>query len=163
MNTNEDWVESLVKAAVKDDDVFNPAFLSGIIFFGASAWERKNMSVRDTEYLFSVRNKWTRFVGPEDEARHLVPGPYVLENGLLWKVLRLYEDTVEAFTVGLRTLPDNRYGSSMAPQFEKNSCRSLVYLLYSCKVWGRSLPSQYHLVSTATTYLDFLSKDVELQ
>lgn len=90
------------------DDVFCLAFLSGVIFYGYGVSDGECLDTGIREVLSSHGNLWTRFIDAASIDDPLLPGPYVLEKGLLWKVSRLYEDTANAFTLGLRTVSSNR-------------------------------------------------------
>lgn len=107
-----DWVKSIIEYATQRDDVFCSAFLSGIVLTGKDV-SKKECLDRDTQaFLSSSGNMWMESINPDDLDQELLPGPYLLRNGHFWKVARLYDDTAEAFTVGLHTLPDKRYVTS---------------------------------------------------
>lgn len=104
-----DWVKSTIENATEKDDVFCSAFLSGIVLTGKDVSKKDCLDRNTQAFLSSSGNVWTDFINPDDLDQELLPGPYVLQNGDFWKVARLYDDTAEAFTVGLQTLPDKRY------------------------------------------------------
>lgn len=108
MILSKDWIQSFINDAM-EDDVFSTSFLSGIILNGAESLERDYLSVDARNVLSTLGNIWTRSISHEGRTGELLPGPYVLEHGFFWTVSRLYDDTAEAFTVGLRRLPDRRY------------------------------------------------------
>lgn len=97
--STESQLIAFVEEALHTDDVFHKAFLSGVLFYGGGD---QPVSPGMQNYLSSQENKWTRFVKIDDLEGPLFPGPYILERGWLWPVSRLFEDTVSAFTTGLR-------------------------------------------------------------
>lgn len=103
-----DWLKSLIHDTLQDDDVFCSAFLSGVIFRGHGLSEDGSLNDGSREVLSSHGNLWTQFIDAAHTDDPLLPGPYVLEKGLLWKVSRLYEDTAHAFTLGLRNVSHKR-------------------------------------------------------
>ena len=84
-------------------------FLFGVVFLGNGILDGKSLDARARELLSSHGTLWTQFIDAASIDNSLLPGPYVLEKGLLWKVSRLYEDTANAFTVGLRTISKKGY------------------------------------------------------
>ena len=104
-----DWLESLLDDVLQADDVFRFDFLFGVVFLGNGILESKSWNARARELLSSHGTSWTQFIDAASLDDSLLPGPYVLEKGLLWKVSRLYEDTANAFTVGLRTISNKGY------------------------------------------------------
>ncbi|KAL9047060.1 MAG: hypothetical protein Q9214_000267 [Letrouitia sp. 1 TL-2023] len=95
----ESQLITFVEEALPTDDVFHKAFLTGVVFYGS---EDHPISPRMQDYLSTHENKWTQFVKINDSGTPVFPGPYILERGWLWQVSRLFEDTVSAFTTGLR-------------------------------------------------------------
>lgn len=89
--------------------LFCLAFLSRVVFHGYGISNRWSLDAGAREVLSSQRTLWTRFTDAADTDSPLLPGPYVFEKGLLWKVSRLYEDTANAFTLGLRTVSSEGY------------------------------------------------------
>lgn len=106
---NADWLESLLDDVLQADDVFCLEFLSGVVFLGNGILEGNSLDARTRELLSSRGTLWTQYIDAASIDGSLLPGPYVLEKGLLWKVSRLYEDTANAFTVGLRTVSKDGY------------------------------------------------------
>ena len=104
-----DWLKSLIDDALQADDVFCPAFLSGVVFCGYNTYNDYSLTAGACKVLSSHGTLWTEFIDAANTHGYLFPGPYVLEKGLLWKVSRLYEDTANAFTMGLRTISNGRY------------------------------------------------------
>ena len=109
-----EWLESLLEDALRVDDVFCFAFLSGVVFHSHGILNRYSLDAGAQKFLSSHGNSWAHFIDASHRADPLLPGPYILENGLLWKVSRLYEDTADAFTVGLRTISNERYYSKIS-------------------------------------------------
>ena len=103
-----DWLKSLLDDFLQADDVFCSAFLSGVVFYGRGVSNDFSLDSGSQDVLSSHRTLWTRFIDPADADGPLLPGPYVLENGLLWKVSRLYDDIAGAFTLGLRMVSHKR-------------------------------------------------------
>ncbi|KAL8963643.1 MAG: hypothetical protein Q9193_000112 [Seirophora villosa] len=106
---SKDWVKSVLDDVAKRDDAFCSAFLSGIIFYGSCVPERNVLDGNVEAFLSSLGNRWTESINSNELDRELLPGAYVLQNGRLWKVARLYDDTAEVFSVGLQTLPDRSF------------------------------------------------------
>jgi len=104
VNLSEAYLESSLSLAY-ECDVFCLSFLSGMIFYGSEELRLFPGAQRVLE-LHGCR--WNRLVDSSKVDGLLFPGPYVLERGVFWRVSRLYPDTANAFTIGLRTLPNQR-------------------------------------------------------
>lgn len=79
------------------------------MFHGHGIFNGHSLDAAAREVLKSHGTLWTQFIDAANIDDPLLAGPYVLENGLLWKVSRLYEDTSNAFTLGLRTVSNKGY------------------------------------------------------
>ncbi|KAL8833099.1 MAG: hypothetical protein Q9170_004508 [Blastenia crenularia] len=101
---NQYWIKSAIDHATEHDDVFSFAFLSGIIIYGKDIVVKNYLTGDTGPFLSSLGTAWIVPLDPNEVDIKLPPGPYVLQKDRLWKVARLYDDTAEAFTVGLHTL-----------------------------------------------------------
>ena len=79
------------------DDVFHKRFLQGIIFQGASQSEvTVELTAADALHEWGV--DWTHFRSAQDFPKSALPlGPYMIQNGELSQVWRLYSDDNLAF------------------------------------------------------------------
>lgn len=99
-------LESYVDQLTQADDVFQPEFLSGIIFVGADKSE-VTITPDVLKLLDLWGTRWTNFVPTESlDEENLLAGPYIVASGWLWQVLRLYDDTQGAFMVSIKPISD---------------------------------------------------------
>ncbi|KAL8364197.1 hypothetical protein RB601_009776 [Gaeumannomyces tritici] len=119
MGGAQSLLDRFLNHAVRTDDVFCSEFLSGIIVPIRNSCDEdrqpKNLRVKG-------KDAWLRTIVVEDGIAP-APGPYVLDAGRLSPVYRLYEDTSAAFSVPLRTSPDNELvATRIAPRGHHPRC-----------------------------------------
>lgn len=92
----EDWVQQKLAHYSSTDDVFQPAFLQGVIFCGAAEDE---LQITETarSLLAEQGMEWHRCLSQTAMSSHIYAGPYALLNGRLREVWRLYKDGNGAF------------------------------------------------------------------
>ena len=83
-----EWLRAKVKEYEDSDDVFQPAFLSTVIFLGS---EENNIDVTDgaRKYLGTIGNE--RFLSIA--SLRILPGPYAIVSSELREVWKLMDDT----------------------------------------------------------------------
>lgn len=96
----ESWMQESVQKYKSTDDVFHEAFLSGVIFHGAS--EDVEIADNAQDFLSKLGTQWIQYMPPTSPAQNLLPGPYVLVGNRLRDVWRLFDDTNGAFMMTFR-------------------------------------------------------------
>lgn len=97
--TNAEELESVLRNAYEKDDVFCAQFLQGIILLAHG--ECKKELAKNARRLLSNRgNVWVD-IRPQPEPT-LLPGTYMIENTLLRRVHRLYDDEQKVFMTTLK-------------------------------------------------------------
>ena len=99
------YVEHYITKYLYNDDVFCPTFLSGVLFYGP---EKVTIYNNVRRCLQRHGNQWSDYMSISNYGYPLLPGPYVLAATKLWRISRLYADTANGFTVGLRRLSNGR-------------------------------------------------------
>lgn len=95
----KEWLEEFIRDAETTDDVFNKAFLYGLVITQDTEDQDRPDFPHDTyEFLNQLGNVFTEFVW----TGHLKPGLYLLQQRRLRPVCRLYSDLQNAFLTGLR-------------------------------------------------------------
>ena len=105
---------------IQSDDVHHPEFLKAIIFTGASEQEIA-LSPETRDCMTRLGVKWHKFVpdAKQGDCSKLVPGPQLFKAGKFFQVLKIYEDTNEAFLLGLRP----RFGNYRTKDLSYQSLR----------------------------------------
>ncbi|EED16521.1 hypothetical protein TSTA_016010 [Talaromyces stipitatus ATCC 10500] len=140
-----DFVQAYVQFALDRDDVFNSHFLKGIIFYGRTAEKASLVGEELGAHILPAawNTSWTSFIQTpiaSDYRRNIPPGPYLLRQGKLWDVYRLYEDHTNAFLV------------SFKPQILPTRNERLVQLSVQCsRHYSRSIAVPSRLVTTSDT------------
>jgi hypothetical protein len=98
------WLQSNIENYQREDDVFDTAFLQGIILFGL---EEKDVEITTDahDYLKAIGTEWINCLVPGSQRfpiPDLAPGPYVLVGGHLEEVWRLRGDTNGAFLAAVQ-------------------------------------------------------------
>ncbi|KAF2804286.1 amidase signature enzyme [Mytilinidion resinicola] len=78
------------------DDVFHPRFLAGIIFQGAEK-SQLHVKLEPTDAFREWGLEWMHFQSSAKDSAPLPPGPYMVRDGELFQVWRLYSDNNLAF------------------------------------------------------------------
>lgn len=114
-----------MERALIKDDVLCLEFLSGIIVHGNYVME----SFSDLESLqlpVSWNTSWVRGATSADGPIPL-PGPYLVSGGRYWDVHRLYEDSINSFTLPFRPItPNNKKLSRLFIQGTNHTARSVA-------------------------------------
>jgi hypothetical protein len=95
------------------DDVFDTAFLHGIIFTGSKEPEGP-VATELNELLESWGTAWSKHM-VEKLPKEPSPGLYVWKNSALWSVYRIYDDFNGAFMASHVAVP--RRGTCIAVKF----------------------------------------------
>lgn len=93
------YLESFIREAEIMDDVFNKAFLCGLVIT-RDIGSMLNFADDAYEYLVELGNSWLDYSGVDTE--HLTPGLYLFHEERLHPVCRLYDDQQKAFLTALR-------------------------------------------------------------
>lgn len=103
-HTLKDNLQKLCREFQARDDVFRPEFLQGVIVRGAASSEGSS----SLEELWSDwGTKWQYFDNAEDTNNMIPSGPYVIQQGRLAQVWRLYDDHNKAFLTAVWPSPDD--------------------------------------------------------
>lgn len=97
----ESWIRDIVKHYEDSDDVFQTAFLSGVILYGA---EKNDVEITPSalQFLKAKGTTTIRCMSTASAKGSLSPGPYVVVEGHLREVWRLFDDTNGTFMTTLR-------------------------------------------------------------
>lgn len=91
------YLKLLVQKYSETDDVFSPAFLAGLIFYGPNASD-KILSNCVKQLLEDWHTQWTYFQPtPQELHDPLEAGPCVVYNGTIHTIWRIYDDPQLAF------------------------------------------------------------------
>ena len=89
-----EWIQRCIERYAKVDDVFQIKFLEAILFRGGQA--QCSLAADAQIHLEGLGTRWHHFLNDE-LARQPLPGAYVIIDGVLHEVFRLYADTHAAF------------------------------------------------------------------
>ena len=96
-----EWVQHAI-AALDSDDVSNHAFLRAVLFVSAD-----HLHPSLTESAIQVlKSRGAVWIKTLPYTANLSPGPHLTLNGTLAPVLRLYDDTQNAFLHAIRPGPE---------------------------------------------------------
>lgn len=95
-----DQLQSYIEHVLQHDDVFRTEFLANILLVdGPSTTCATNQTVHDL-----ARSYGSELLSLKSQSHHktrLASGPYLIAEGSLWQVSRLYDDVQGAFIVGV--------------------------------------------------------------
>lgn len=91
------WLEDFIRKARTTDDVFNEAFLYGLVITHQYTEGVFNITDDASEFLDQLGNAWLECV----RTGHLSPGLYLLHKSRLRPVCRLYSDLQKSFLTAL--------------------------------------------------------------
>lgn len=97
-------LQKLYRDFQASDDVFRPEFLQGVIVRGAASPESSSSL---QELWNDWGTKWQYFDNAEDSNNVIPSGPYVVQQGHLAQVWRLYDDHNKAFLTAVWPSPDD--------------------------------------------------------
>jgi hypothetical protein len=164
------WLQTYIHRQKQVDDVFDAAFLNGIIFTGSKE-PQGLVAAQLRELLDMWGTAWSKHM-VEDSPKQPCPGLYVWKNNALWNVYRMYDDFNGAFMASTRRcsatgyvqcLTEKRPGSLIAhisfqqifqstcwwgrvPDSERNSSISHGNLAHKTEATGRpSVRGQGHV------------------
>ena len=96
-----DWLELAIES-LRKDDIFNPYFLSSILFICEEGQEFELQS-EAINLLEDEKISWLSGIqGRESGYKSAAAGPALLSNSKLWQVLKLYDDSFSAFMIALQ-------------------------------------------------------------
>ncbi|KAG9230420.1 hypothetical protein BJ875DRAFT_499140 [Amylocarpus encephaloides] len=94
------WLQTYIHRQTQVDDVFEPAFLNGIIFTGSK--EPQGLVAAQLRELLDLwGTAWSKHM-VEDSPKQPCPGLYVWKNNALWNVYIMYDDFNGAFMASIR-------------------------------------------------------------
>lgn len=94
------WLEHTLDGYLQEDDVIKSDFFATILLVGEREFDSREIETR------WGRSKVHRLHLQDTEK--ISPGPCIVHGGLLWQVLRLYEDVQKTFVSTLRQASDGR-------------------------------------------------------
>ena len=105
------FLENYIKTSLATDDVFVPAFLSGVLICGNKRDHATDVELKRMIKTWNPNHSWLCYLGTEDIP---APGPYFLEHETISPAWRIYDDQAAAFSLALR--PDiSRTGRYLSP------------------------------------------------
>lgn len=99
-------IQSRVEEYLDRDDVFALHFLHGLILRGVDTADVDPAGLH--ELLSKWGTQWTRFEKYTNQSAEPPPGPYVLDDGELFEVWRVYDDFNRAFILSTWQLEENK-------------------------------------------------------
>lgn len=110
---NKKWLEDFILETETTDDVFDKAFLYGLVITRGTG-SKVNVTDDADEYLEQLGNAW--FDHYNVRAEHLTPGLYLLHEGRPHPVCRLHSDHQKSFLAGLHpSLAHGRVEEASSP------------------------------------------------
>ncbi|KAK0102662.1 hypothetical protein ONS95_006266 [Cadophora gregata] len=104
---NAAWLKTYVQQQMEVDDVFDTAFLHGIIFTG-SGQEPDGLVAADLNALLtSWGTTWSKYMA-EDRPHRPASGLYVWKANALWRAYRLFDDLYGSFMTATRWCQTSR-------------------------------------------------------
>lgn len=101
------WLKSLISRQQQVDDVFDLAFLRGIIFIDSKEPEGE-AATKLNGLLESWGTAWSKHM-TKDFPIQPPPGLYVWKDNALWSAYRVYDDFNGAFMASIRRCPSTGY------------------------------------------------------
>jgi hypothetical protein len=96
------WLQTRTDDWLQGDDVFTPTFLAGVLF-EVNAQEIATLSTDIQIWLKESGTASHGFITKEAEESPSKQGVYIVDNGYLREVLRLYDDTHNAYISSMRS------------------------------------------------------------
>ncbi|KAI9834946.1 MAG: hypothetical protein M1819_002669 [Sarea resinae] len=101
------WLRTYINRQKQFDDVFDAAFLNGIVFTGSK--EPESLVAAELKELLDLwGTTWSKHM-VEDSPTQPSPGLYVWKNNSLWNTYRMYDDLNGAFMASTRCCPATGY------------------------------------------------------
>jgi hypothetical protein len=101
-----DQLQSYLEHITQHDDVFRTEFFTHILLDEPNTASSINEAVRD---LASSYGSKVLSLTPRAHLAQLALGPYLIAEGSLWQVFRLYDDAQGAFMVGVEPPDSEEY------------------------------------------------------
>ncbi|KAH1434619.1 hypothetical protein KXW29_008062 [Aspergillus fumigatus] len=98
---NSTWLQNQIQAWLHIDDIFQPEFLSGIIFVTEDNGIQPNLSASIESLPKEWKPDWWIFFNKEVGGQ-LHPGPRMVSYGKIHTVYRIYDDVNGAFMVAIQ-------------------------------------------------------------
>lgn len=97
----KDWLSEAIKQYTDNDDVWHPAFMQGIVF-NAPTSRKANLSAAAEAWLQEQNTEWVvHFDAASDEHKSLRSGAYIVLEGRIREVVRLYPDVYKTMLLAL--------------------------------------------------------------
>ena len=101
VDVTKEWLSEAVNQYTKNDDVWRPAFMQGIVFNTPTS-RRAVLSPAVEAWLQEHNTEWVvHFDGASDEHKSLRPGPDIFLEGRFREIVRLYPDVYKTMILAL--------------------------------------------------------------
>jgi hypothetical protein len=91
------WLRNYIPIILKADDVMREEFLQAVILTGDNLRNETSAGFLETMKLYKTKSVRTMTLD-----KKMLPGPYYTYDGALWQILRLYQDSQNAFLVAVQ-------------------------------------------------------------